>query len=103
MLSVEQVTQAFMRETGLPAVLLKDELPLDLVATRQWFSQRVIGQPAAVEAVLDVLVTIKARLNRPNQPLASLLFVGPTGTGKTELAKSLAEFLFGSATRFVAV
>lgn len=101
LLTVEQVTAAFTRETGLPEVLLKDELPLDLQATRQWFTQRVIGQPEAVEAVLDLLVTVKARLNRPKQPLASFLFVGPTGTGKTELAKSLAEFLFGSANRLV--
>lgn len=99
LLTVEMVTAAFTRETGLPEVLLKDDLPLDLDATRQWFTRRVIGQPEAVEAVLDLLVTVKARLNRPKQPLASFLFVGPTGTGKTELAKSLAEFLFGSATR----
>lgn len=98
-LSVEQVTTAFTRETGLPEVLLKDELPLDLEQARQWFQQRVLGQPEAVQAVLDLLSTIKARLNRPRQPLASFLFVGPTGTGKTELAKALAEFLFGSATR----
>ncbi|MGV3663907.1 MAG: AAA family ATPase [Prosthecobacter sp.] len=98
-LTVAQVTTAFTRETGLPEVLLKDELPLDLDATREWFTQRVIGQPEAVDAVLDLLAMIKARLNRPKQPLASFLFVGPTGTGKTELAKSLAEFLFGSATR----
>ncbi|WP_395749494.1 AAA family ATPase [Prosthecobacter sp.] len=99
LLTLEQVTAAFTRETGLPEVLLKDELPLDLDATRTWFTHRVIGQPEAVEAVLDLLATIKARLNRPKQPLASFLFVGPTGTGKTELAKSLAEFLFGSASR----
>lgn len=98
-LTVAQATAAFTRETGLPEVLLKDDLPLDLDATRQWFTQRVIGQPEAVEAVLDLLATIKARLNRPKQPLASFLFVGPTGTGKTELAKSLAEFLFGNAGR----
>jgi ATP-dependent Clp protease ATP-binding subunit ClpA len=94
-----QVTAAFTRETGLPAVLLDDALPLDLAATRAWFDQRVIGQGAAVAAVVDLLATIKARLNRPRQPLASMLFVGPTGTGKTELAKALAEFLFGSAGR----
>ncbi len=98
-LTVEQVTAAFTRETGLPEVLLNDDLPLDLDAARLWFSQRVIGQPEAVEAVLDLLAAIKARLNRAKQPLASFLFVGPTGTGKTELAKSLAEFLFGSHTR----
>ncbi|MHA3772110.1 AAA family ATPase [Verrucomicrobiota bacterium sgz303538] len=98
-LTFEQVTSAFTRETGLPEVLLNDNLRLDLEHAREWFTKRVIGQPEAVDAVLDLLAAMKARLNRPNQPLASLLFVGPTGTGKTELAKSLAEFLFGSATR----
>jgi ATP-dependent Clp protease ATP-binding subunit ClpA len=98
-LTPAQVTAAFTRETGLPAVLLDDDRPLDLTETRAWFARRVIGQPAAVDAVADLLATIKARLNRPRQPLASLLFVGPTGTGKTELAKSIAGFLFGSASR----
>ncbi|MCU0781423.1 MAG: AAA family ATPase [Akkermansiaceae bacterium] len=98
-LSVPRVTAAFTRETGLPAVLLDDALALDPAATREWFARRVIGQEEAVDAVVDLLATIKARLNRPRQPLASLLFAGPTGTGKTELAKSLAEFLFGSAKR----
>lgn len=98
-LSVPQVTAAFTRETGLPAVLLDDRVPLDVAATQQWFSKRVIGQPAAVERVLDVLATVKARLARPRKPLASLLLIGPTGTGKTELGKSLAEFLFGDVAR----
>lgn len=98
-INVEQVTTAFTRETGLPEVLLNDAIPLDSNATRHWFTQRVIGQTDAIDAVLELLSTIKSRLNRPHQPLASFLFVGPTGTGKTELAKSLAEFLFGSPNR----
>lgn len=98
-LTVDEVTTAFARETGLPEVLLKDELPLDLEAARAWFTRRVVGQDEAVEAVLDLLATIKARLTRPRLPLASFLFVGPTGTGKTELARSLAEYLFGDARR----
>jgi ATP-dependent Clp protease ATP-binding subunit ClpC len=94
-----QIIAAFSRETGLPAVLLDDEVVLELEATSEWFAKRVIGQPDAVERVVDLLVLIKARLARPRKPLASFLFIGPTGTGKTEMAKSLAGFLFGDPAR----
>lgn len=93
------VIEAFSRETGLPALLLDDRVRLDLSATRGWFTGRVAGQTEAVERVLDLLALTKARLARPRKPLASLLFIGPTGTGKTELAKALATFLFGDASR----
>ncbi len=94
-----EVITAFSRETGLPAVLLDDRLPLDLDATREWFDRRLIGQPEATTRVVDLLAVIKARLARPKKPLASFLFIGPTGTGKTELAKALATFLFGDPAR----
>lgn len=94
-----EVLSAFTRETGLPRVLLDPTVPLDVATTRQWFAQRVIGQSEAVHLVADLLATIKAGLTRPNRPIASLLFIGPTGVGKTEMAKSLAEFLFGSKDR----
>ncbi|WP_052640030.1 AAA family ATPase [Zavarzinella formosa] len=93
------VLTAFARETGLPRVLLDPAVPLDPDATRDWFKQRVIGQTEAVELVSDLLATIKAGLTRPNRPIASLLFIGPTGVGKTEMAKALAEFLFASKDR----
>lgn len=93
------VLAAFGRETGLPRVLLDPAVPLDPTETRDWFSQRVIGQGEAVELVTDLLATIKAGLTRPNRPIASLLFIGPTGVGKTEMAKALAEFLFASKER----
>jgi MoxR-like ATPase len=93
------VTEAFARETGLPLVLLEDEVPLDLAEATAWFSQRVIGQGEAVDLVVDLLATVKAALNRPRKPIASLLFIGPTGVGKTEMAKALAEYLFGSRER----
>jgi DNA polymerase III delta prime subunit len=96
-----QVMAAFSRETGLPAVLLDDDVPLDLENTVDWFAQHVIGQSEAVQHVVDLLVMIKARLSRPRKPLASFLFIGPTGTGKTEMAKTLAHFLFGDPARLV--
>ena len=67
--------------------------------TSQWFSSRIVGQQDAVNLVVDLLATVKAGLMRPNRPIASLLFIGPTGVGKTEMAKALAEFLFGSKDR----
>lgn len=100
-LTEAQVIQAFSRETGLPPVLLDDDVALDLEQTREWFARRVIGQSEALDHVLDLLATAKAALGRPRKPLASLLFIGPTGTGKTEMAKALAEFLFGDVGRLV--
>ncbi|HUR54960.1 MAG TPA: AAA family ATPase, partial [Gemmataceae bacterium] len=95
----EEVYAGFTRETGLPRPLIEPAAPLDLEATRSWFGSRVIGQPDAVDLVVDLLATVKAGLTRPNRPIASLLFIGPTGVGKTEMAKALAEFLFGSKDR----
>src|SRR5262249_9301288 len=71
----------------------------DMAEARRWFAGRVIGQPEAVDLIVDLLATVKAGLARPRKPLASLLFIGPTGVGKTEMAKALAEFLFGSRQR----
>jgi ATP-dependent Clp protease ATP-binding subunit ClpA len=98
-LSPEDVTAAFSAETGLPRMLLEPSLPLDLEKTRQFFAERVIGQDEAVGLVVDLLATVKAGLSRPRKPIASLLFIGPTGVGKTEMARSLAEFLFGDPRR----
>jgi ATP-dependent Clp protease ATP-binding subunit ClpA len=93
------VLAAFTRETGLPRVLLDPAAPLDLGRTRRWFAGRVLDQDEAVSLVVDVIAAVKAGLTRPRKPVASLLFTGPTGVGKTETAKALAEFLFGSRSR----
>ncbi len=93
------VLAAFTRETGLPRFLLDPAEPLDLGGVRRWFAERVLDQDEAVDLVVDVIAAVKAGLNRPRKPIASLLFIGPTGVGKTETAKALAEFLFGSRDR----
>jgi ATP-dependent Clp protease ATP-binding subunit ClpC len=100
-LSVVRVNEVFSAETGLPLALLEDSIPLDLAQTETWLRERVMGQDGAVQVVVDTIATIKARLSRPGKPLASLLFVGPTGVGKTELAKTLAEFFYGSRERMI--
>jgi ATP-dependent Clp protease ATP-binding subunit ClpA len=98
-LDAGDVLDAFARETGLPRVLIDPRERLDLGRLRGWLAERVIDQPEAVELVADLVATAKAGLTRPRRPIASLLFIGPTGVGKTEMAKSLAEFLFGSRDR----
>lgn len=98
-MTAAHVLTAFMRETGLPRVLLDPTERLDLEQVRNWFAARVLDQPEAVHRVVELLAATKAGLTRPRKPIASLLFIGPTGVGKTETAKALAEFLFGSKDR----
>jgi len=96
LISADDIAAAFSRETGLPLWMLDDRVPLDLDAARGWVAARVLGQPEAVDLVVSLLALLKTQLNREDRPLAGLLFIGPTGVGKTEMAKTLAEFLFGA-------
>jgi ATP-dependent Clp protease ATP-binding subunit ClpC len=97
----EAVTAAFAARTGLPMALLSETVELQVAAVREHFETRVLGQPEATAAIVDLVLVLKAGLNDPAKPLGSFFFVGPTGVGKTELAKALAEFLFGSRDRVV--
>ena len=97
----EDVIKGLARFTGLPELLLNDEVPLDPAAVRSFFEHRVLGQPEAVDAIVDLITLIKAGLTDPTKPFGVFLFVGPTGVGKTEMAKVLAEFIFGSAKRLL--
>lgn len=93
------VLNAVSKSTGIPADFLDDSIPLDLNATQEFFEKRVMGQQEAIDAVVDLITLIKAGLTDPNKPSGVMLFVGPTGVGKTELARALAEYLFGSVDR----
>lgn len=94
------VLAEFSRQTGFPELLLRDEIPLAPAELQTFFGSRVIGQPDAVANLCGLVATFKAGLNDPARPIATLLFTGPTGVGKTAAALALAEFFFGAgATR----
>ena len=97
----EAVVTFFCEESGMPRFLIDSRFTLKLDETRQFFLQRLFGQNAAIDIVVNLLASVKTRLTRPGKPIASLLFVGPTGVGKTELAKALAEFMFGNSNRLI--
>ncbi|HEY6196763.1 MAG TPA: AAA family ATPase [Candidatus Eisenbacteria bacterium] len=97
----EDVLRAVSSLTGLPADLLDERRPLDLDALRAKLEERVIGQPDAVAALVERVALLKAGVTDPSRPYGVFLFAGPTGTGKTELAKALAHWLFGSEDRLL--
>ncbi len=97
----DDVLGALSQATGLPKSLLDGSERLDLQQVSAFFSARVIGQSDAVRRVVERVAMLKAGLNDPGKPLGVFLFAGPTGTGKTELAKAISEFLFGTAGRMV--
>jgi ATP-dependent Clp protease ATP-binding subunit ClpA len=95
------VIESFALRSGLPRIVLSDELPLAVRDVHEFFESRVLGQEEAVSAVVDLVAVAKANLSAPEKPLGSFFFVGPTGVGKTELSKALAEYLFGSRSRII--
>lgn len=99
----QDVTRAFSAQTGLPEFLLDDETPIQLESIRQTLSNHVIGQPEPIDIIVNLLATFKARLSRADRPLASLLFIGPTGVGKTEMAKAVAEIMYHDANRMIRI
>ncbi len=93
-LDVDFVLDQFTTETGLPEFLLRDEITINRAEVMEALQARVIGQDSACAVVADTVLTLKAGMNDPGKPIGVYLFSGPTGVGKTELAKSLAGYLF---------
>lgn len=91
-----RVLARFQRETGLPERLLRDDIPLPHEQVLADFRGAVLGQDAACQMAAGVVTALKTGLNDPARPLGVLLFCGPTGVGKTEMAKALARYLFGA-------
>jgi ATP-dependent Clp protease ATP-binding subunit ClpC len=96
-----QIVVTLAQLTGLPVSILDNTERVDLASIRANFASRVIGQDEAVTAVVERIAMLKAGLNDPGKPIGVFLFAGPTGTGKTELAKAVAEYLFGSVDRMI--
>ncbi len=101
LLAEPELYAAFAWSTGIPLALLADDRSLAQSEVVASLRRRMIGQDAAVRRVADAICVAKARLAPADKPLASLLFVGPSGVGKTELARSVAAYLFGNADKMV--
>ena len=90
------IEQVISRWTGIPVETMQEEEMERLLRMEENLHQRVISQDQAISALARAIRRSRAGMKNPNRPVGSFLFLGPTGVGKTELAKSLAEFLFGS-------
>ena len=90
----EDIAKVVSRWTGIPVNKLKEGEQTKLMKMEERLHDRVVGQHEAVVAVADAIRRSRAGLQDPNRPIGSFLFLGPTGVGKTELAKALAEFMF---------
>ncbi|NGO11655.1 ATP-dependent Clp protease ATP-binding subunit [Streptomyces sp. HC44] len=99
--TAEAVAEVVSRQTGIPVSSLTTEEKDRLLGLEEHLHQRVVGQDEAVSVVADAVLRSRAGLASPDRPIGSFLFLGPTGVGKTELARALAEALFGSEERMV--
>ncbi len=102
-LTAEYVRLVVSQMTGVPVAELSREEKDKLVHLEEELSKRVIGQPKAVEVVSRAVRRQRAGLKDPMRPIGSFIFVGPTGVGKTELAKALSECLFGSNSEVIRI
>jgi len=99
----DDVIARFCRSHRVPPSLVDPTVRLDLDTLEQEFGDRVLGQPDAVNSVVQMIGLVKAGLSDLRRPFGVFLFVGPTGVGKTHLAQLLAEYLFGSPERMIRV
>jgi ATP-dependent Clp protease ATP-binding subunit ClpB len=99
----EDVAEVVAKWTGIPVSKLMEGETQKLIHMEERLHERVIGQDEAVEAVSNALRRSRAGLQDPNRPIGAFLFIGPTGVGKTELARALAEFMFDSEEAIVRI
>ena len=99
----EDIAEVVGKATGIPVSRLLEGETSKLVRMEDVLHERVIGQEVAVEAVANAIRRSRAGLSDPNRPIGSFLFLGPTGVGKTELARSLAQFLFDDERSMVRI
>jgi ATP-dependent Clp protease ATP-binding subunit ClpB len=99
----EDIAEVISRWTGIPVSRMLEGERQKLVKMEQRLGQRVIGQQLAIEAVSNAVRRARSGLQDPNRPIGSFIFMGPTGVGKTELAKALAEFIFDSEQAMVRI
>lgn len=99
--SREDVEDVISRWTGIPIQSIKDDEAQKLLQIENELHKRIISQRTAISALARAVRRSRAGLKNPNRPIGSFLFLGPTGVGKTEVARSLAEFLFGSEKSLV--
>jgi ATP-dependent Clp protease ATP-binding subunit ClpC len=101
--TAEDIAEVVSRATGIPVSQLTQEERERLLKLEEQLHERVVGQGEAVTAVAEAIRRARAGLSDPNRPIGSFLFLGPTGVGKTELARTLAEALFGDEAAMVRI
>ncbi|MDX9715308.1 MAG: ATP-dependent chaperone ClpB [Dissulfurispiraceae bacterium] len=99
----EDIAQVVSKWTGIPVARMLESEIHKLINMESSISTRVVGQDDAIRAVSDAIRRSRAGLQDPNRPIGSFLFLGPTGVGKTELAKALAEFMFDDESALVRI
>jgi ATP-dependent Clp protease ATP-binding subunit ClpC len=98
---VEDIAEVVSRATGIPVSQLTEEEMQRLLQLEQRLHERVVGQDEAVDVVAEAVRRSRVGLGDPDRPIGSFLFLGPTGVGKTELARALADALFGDEDRMI--
>jgi len=99
----EEIAEIISRWTGIPVMRLVEGEREKLLKIDEILHQRVIGQDEAVQSVADAVIRARSGINDPRRPLGSFIFLGPTGVGKTELAKALSEALFDSEENLIRI
>jgi ATP-dependent Clp protease ATP-binding subunit ClpB len=99
----EDIAEVVSKWTGIPVVRMMEGEMTKLLRMEERLHQRVVGQDEAIRAVADAVRRSRAGLSDPHRPIGSFIFLGPTGVGKTELAKALAEFLFDDEKNMIRI